>query len=99
MENNNSRIHYEIAVERVKNIRKFYTSVVVFIIIFGVIYGIRFFKYGFSNLDHIQVSWIFIIWGLLLAIRGFKLFFLNSDWEKEMINKELKKQNNGNYSK
>ena len=40
---------------------------------------------------------IFIIWGLVLAIKGIKLFFFNSDWENDMINKEIKKQSNGNY--
>lgn len=95
MENNNQQ-RYEVAAERVQKIKKFYTGVLVFIVVFGVIYGIKFFKHGFpQNLGEMQVSWIFIIWGLILAIKAVKLFLLNSDWENDMINKEIKKQNNG----
>ena len=95
MENNNQQ-RYEVAAERVQKIKKFYTGVLVFIVVFGVIYGIKFVKHGFpQNLGEMQVSWIFIIWGLILAIKAVKLFLLNSDWENDMINKEIKKQNNG----
>lgn len=97
MENNKENYRYEIAAERVRKIKKFYTSVAVFIIIFGLIYGARFLKNDFpGNLGDMNVSWIFIIWGLILTIKGIKLFFFNSDWENDMINKEMKKQNNGN---
>ncbi|MPT32427.1 MAG: 2TM domain-containing protein [Chryseobacterium sp.] len=99
MENiNKENPRYEMTVERVQKIKKFYSGILVFAIVFGVIYGVRFFKNGFpQNLGEMQVSWIFIIWGLILAIKGIKLFFFNSDWERDMINKELKKQSNGNY--
>ena len=99
MENiNRENPRYATAVERVQKIKKFYTCVLVFAIVFGIIYGIKFFKQGFpQNLGEMQVSWIFIIWGLILAIKGIKLFFFNSDWENDMINKEMKKQSNGNY--
>lgn len=97
MENNNEQLRYELAAERVKKIRKFYTSLAVFFIVLVLLYGSRFLKYGFPNWSDLQFSAIFAIWGLILAIRGIKLFFFNSDWEKDMINKELKKQNNGNY--
>ncbi len=95
MENNNQQ-RYEVAAERVQKIKKFYTGVLVYIVVFGVIYGIKFFKHVFpQNLGEMHVSWIFIIWGLILAIKAVKLFLLNSDWENDMINKEIKKQNNG----
>jgi hypothetical protein len=95
---NKENPRYEMAVERVQKIKKFYTGILVFAIVFGVVYGIRFFKNGFpQNLGEMHVSWIFIIWGLILAIKGAKLFLFNSDWENDMINKELKKQNNGNH--
>lgn len=98
MENTNKQTaRYEMAVERVKRLRKFYTSLVVFAIIFAVVYGIKYFRHGFpQNLGELHISWIFIIWGLILAIKGIKLFFFNSDWENDMINKEIKKQNDGN---
>jgi len=95
---NKDNPRYAMAVERVQKIKKFYSGLIVFAIVFGVVYGIRFFKHGFSqNLGDMHVSWIFIIWGLILAIKGVKLFFFNSDWENDMINKEIKKQSNGNY--
>ncbi|SHK14003.1 2TM domain-containing protein [Epilithonimonas mollis] len=99
MENiNKENPRYAIAVERVQKIKKFYTGLLVFAIVFGVIYGIKYFKHGFpQNLGEMQISWVFIVWGLILVIKGIKLFFLNSDWENDMINKEIKKQNNGNY--
>ena len=97
---NKENSRYEMAVERVRKIKKFYTGILVFAIAFGIVYGIKFFKHGFpQNLGEMQVSWIFIIWGLILAIKGIKLFFFNSDWENDMINKELKKQNDGNYQR
>ena len=99
MENiNKENPRYEMAVERVKKIKKFYTGILVFAFVFTVVYGIKFFKNGFpQNFGETRVSWIFIIWGLVLAIKGVKLFFFNSDWENDMINKEIKKQSNGNY--
>lgn len=99
MENiNKENLRYEMAVERVAKIKKFYKGILIFAIVFGVVYGIKFFKHGFpQNLGELQVSWIFIIWGLILTIKGIKLFFFNSDWENDMINKEIKKQSNGNY--
>lgn len=99
MENiNKENPRYEMAVERVKKIKNFYSGLLVFAIVFAVVYGVKFFKYGFpQKLGETRVSWIFIIWGLVLAIKGVKLFFFNSDWENDMINKEIKKQSNGNY--
>lgn len=95
---NKDNPRYAMAVERVQKIKKFYSGLIVFAIVFGVVYGIRFFRQGFpQNLGDMHVSWIFIIWGLILAIKGVKLFFFNSDWENDMINKEIKKQSNGNY--
>lgn len=97
MENiNKENPRYSMAVERVQKIKKFYSGLIVFAIVFGVIYGVKFFKHGFpQNLEEIKISWVFIIWGLILAIKGVKLFLFNSDWENDMINKEIKKQNNG----
>lgn len=89
---------YTMAVERVQKTKKFYSGTLVFVIVFMVVYGARFLKSGFpQNLGEMRVSWVFIIWGLILAMKGAKLFLFNTDWENNMINKELKKQNNGNY--
>lgn len=98
MENNKDNQRYEMAVERVKKIKRFYSGILVFVIVLGVVYGVRFYKNGFpENLGEMHVSWIFIIWGVILAVKGAKLFLFNSDWENDMIKKEIKKQNNGNY--
>ncbi len=98
MENNKDNQRYEMAVERVKKIKRFYSGILVFVIVLEVVYGVRFYKNGFpENLGEMHVSWIFIIWGVILAVKGAKLFLFNSDWENDMINKEIKKQNNGNY--
>lgn len=99
MENiNKENPRYEMAVERVKKIKNFYSGLLVFVIVFGIVYGLKFLRNGFPNsIVEVRFSWIFIIWGLILAIKGVKLFFFNSDWENDMINKEMKKQNNGNF--
>lgn len=99
MENINEKLRYQMASERVSKIKKFYTSLAVFFIVLFLLYGFKYLKYGFPNWSNMQFSAIFAIWGLILAIRGIKLFFFNSDWEKDMINKELKKQSNGNYQR
>lgn len=96
-DHNKHNPRYEMAVERVKKIKNFYTGLLAFAIIFALVYGVKFFRNGFpQNLGEMQVSWIFIIWGLILAIKGIKLFFFNSDWENDMINKEINKQKHGN---
>ena len=99
MENlSQKEVDYSIAKERVKQMKKYYTNVVIFIIVFSI-YGFqRYYLNGdisFLNFDHF--SGVFWIWGIILAIKGVKIFFLNQSWERRIMDKELKQNQNGNY--
>jgi hypothetical protein len=89
---------YSIAKERVRQMKKFYASLVIFILVFAF-YNFR--EYYFNteiNIFHVgRISGIFWIWGGILAVKGVKIFFLNASWERKMMDKELNKNNNGNY--
>lgn len=88
---NYTEIQYRNARNRVASLKKFYRKVFVFIIVFSVVSFSRLYR----NDDFSQssgISFIFIVWGILLAIKAVKLFLLNTEWENDMIKKELKNQ-------
>ncbi|MDN3608092.1 2TM domain-containing protein [Kaistella yonginensis] len=89
---------FEMAKERVRQLKNFYLSLAVFAVVFAA-YSLR--KYYLTGeivlLDQKNVSIIFYIWVIILAIKGAKLFFLNHNWERKMIDKQLKQNNNGNF--
>ncbi|TXF76070.1 2TM domain-containing protein [Chryseobacterium sp.] len=88
---NYTEIQYQNARNRVVDLKRFYRKVFVFII---VIVAVSLFRlYRNDDFSHRSgISFIFIIWGILLAIKAVKLFFLNTEWENDMIKKELKNQ-------
>lgn len=87
-----TEVDYAMAKERVNQIRKFYVSLAVFIIVFAIYSARKYYKTGEVNyLDFNNVSVIFWIWGLILAIRAVKIFFFNHDWERKMMDRELNK--------
>ena len=87
-----TEVDYAMAKERVNQMRKFYVSLAVFIIIFVINSARKYYKTGEVNyLDFNNVSVIFWIWGLILAIRAVKIFFFNHDWERKMMDRELNK--------
>lgn len=85
-------IDYAVAKERVNQIRKFYVSLAVFIVIFAI-YALRKYLKGVhvNYLDFNSFSIIFWIWGLILAIRGLNIFFFNHRWERKLMESELNK--------
>lgn len=87
-----NEIDYALAKERVNQLKKFYASLAVFLIVF-IVYSLRkYFKTGdivFLNGNNFSV--IFWIWGIILAIKASKIFFFNQSWERRMMNKELNK--------
>ncbi|MBU4538833.1 MAG: 2TM domain-containing protein [Weeksellaceae bacterium] len=92
---NSTEIKYRNAAERVARLKKFYRSLFLFVIIFCAVtlyrfYGTRDFFYNSS------ISVVFVIWGIILAVKSIKIFFLNTEWENDVIKKELKNQQNGN---
>ncbi len=90
MENIKEKLAFEIASERVKAIKKFYSSLAIFIVVSMAIIFWHFQKTGNFEVN-LGRSFIIIFWAIILAVRAIKLFLLNSDWEKDMLNKELKK--------
>lgn len=98
MENIKEKIAFEVAAERVKEIKKFYTNLAIFIVVSMAIVFWHFQKTG--NLEvNLGRSFIIIVWAIILAVRAIKLFLLNADWEKDMLNKELKKEQNDGYQR
>ena len=98
MENlTNKEIDFEIAREQVRKLKKFYISFAIFAI-FIAAYSLR--KYYLSGeivfIDQQNISIIFWVWAIILSIKGAKLYFLNPDWERRMVNKQLKHNNHGN---
>ncbi|SKB99578.1 2TM domain-containing protein [Soonwooa buanensis] len=98
MENIKEKVAFEIASERVKAIKKFYTSLAIFIVVSMAIVFWHFQKTGNFEVN-LGRSFIIIVWAIILAVRAIKLFLLNSDWEKDMLNKELKKDQNNGYQR
>ena len=96
MENQDlNKMKYEAAREHVAKIRKFGINVLVFCIVFLFfnrenIFHLNEFNFGFG-----RVSIIFWIWGIILAVRAVKLFVLDYDWERKMIEKNLKNNPDG----
>ena len=87
-----TEIDYSMAKKRVNQLKKFYVSLAIFIVVF-LIYGLRKYDKGvdINYLDFNNYSVIFWIWGLILAVRAMNLFFFNHSWERKMMDKELNK--------
>ena len=99
MENIKEKVAFEFASERVKAIKKFYSSLAIFIVVSLAIVLWHFQKTGNFEMNLGRLFIIIIVWAIILAIRAIKLFLLNSDWEKDMLNKEFKKYQNDGYQR
>ena len=97
MENrSNNEFEYSLARDRVHQLKKFYGSLLFFVLVFT---GYLLWKYNKKNGDVGEInflefnSWsvIFSIWGLVLILKAIKLFFFNQNWERRMMDKELNK--------
>lgn len=97
MENlSNKNLDYSIARERVYQLKKFYGSLIFFVLVFTVYFIWKYYKkhgdIGEINfLEFNNWSVIFWIWGLILVLKGIKLFFFNQNWERKMMEKQLNK--------
>lgn len=99
MENlSKTEIDYLLAKERVIQLKKFYTNLALFAValVFFVCYK-QYQSDDFEFLKFNNYSIIFFIWAIILAIKSIKIFFLNQDWERKIIDKELKKNQNGKH--
>lgn len=82
---------YDSAYERVTQLKKFYKSLLWFGIVAGIIFFDDIFENGKINFSLFDGSVILVIWGIFLTIKAVKLFLLDSEWEKAIIEKEMKK--------
>ena len=98
MENlSQQEIDYSIAKERVRQMKKFYTSLAIFIIVLGFYTFREDYLNNEISIFHVgRISGIFWVWGIILAVKGVKIFFLNASWERKIMDRELNKNNHGN---
>ncbi len=89
------KMKYEAAKEHVAKIRKFGINVLVFCILFLFLNRENIFQFNEFNFGFGRVSIIFWIWGIILAVKAVKLFVFDYDWERKMIEKNLKNNQNG----
>ena len=96
MENQDlDKLKYEAAREHVAKIRKFVVSLLIFCIFLLLFYGSDLFSFNKWNFGFGRISIIFWIWGIILAVKAVKLFVFDYDWERKMIEKNLKNNQNG----
>ncbi len=93
MENSNiNEIEYTIAKERVRQLKKFYASLLIFGLVFLIYSTRKYYQMGELNfLEWNNWSAIFWVWGIILIVKGFKIYFFNHSWERKMMDKELNK--------
>lgn len=89
------KMKYDAAKEHVAKIRKFGINVLVFCILFLFLNRENIFQFNEFNFGFGRVSIIFWIWGIILAVKAVKLFVFDYDWERKMIEKNLKNNQNG----
>lgn len=97
MENYSQNETYQRAQEQVAKLKRFYTSLVIFLLLFSLYkfsflqnyHQFRIFKIGY-------ISIILWIWGLILLLKALKLFIFNAEWENREFQKQLKKNQDGN---
>ena len=83
-------IDYELAKVRVQQLKKFYTSLFFFIVVFLISTFPKFYLGEIAFIKFKNVSVIFWIWGAFLTVKAARLFIFDATWEKRMIDKELK---------
>ncbi len=84
---------YKRAVSRVSAIRKYYGSVIMFILFTIIFVSVNYYSNG---LRYPWFLWIIGFWGLGIFIEGFKLFgldlMLGRNWEKRKIKEVMRKE-------
>ncbi|WP_294286970.1 2TM domain-containing protein [uncultured Chryseobacterium sp.] len=82
---------YNHAQQRVKELKKFYKSFLWFGIVAFIIFFDDIFEKGIFNFSLWDGSVLLAIWGIILTVRAVKLFLLDSEWERNVIEKEMRK--------
>ncbi|MEG0928197.1 2TM domain-containing protein [Chryseobacterium sp.] len=82
---------YNRAHSRVQQLKKFYKNLMWFGIVAGIIIGNDFIKNG-MHYNILSGHLILTIWAIFIIIKAVSLFVFDDSWEKEIINKEFKKE-------
>ncbi|MDQ0066794.1 2TM domain-containing protein [Chryseobacterium lathyri] len=82
---------YDSAYERVTQLKKFYKSLLWFGIVAGIIFFDDVFEKGKIDFSLFNGSVILVIWGIVLTVKAVKLFLLDTEWEGDIIEKEMRK--------
>ncbi len=82
---------YNQAQQRVHDLKKFYKSAFWFAIIAAIILADDIFEKGIFNFSLWDGSVILTIWGIILISRAVKLFLLDAEWERGIMEKEMRK--------
>ncbi|NIF05798.1 2TM domain-containing protein [Chryseobacterium sp. Tr-659] len=83
---------YHTAYTRTQNLKKFYRSIFIFAVIAVLIAPDDIFGEKIVRIQLFDRYTILGIWGLILLIKAIKLFVFDSEWEREMIERELEKE-------
>jgi hypothetical protein len=84
-------MNYNQAQQRVQDLKRFYKNIVWFGIFAFIIYFDDIFEKGILNISQWNGSIILTIWGIILTVKAVKLFLLDSRWERNVIEKEMRK--------
>lgn len=84
-------MNYSQAEQRVKELRKFYKGIFWFAIISGFVFLDDIFEKGVFDFSLFDGSIILGIWAVILTVKAVKLFVFDSEWERGVIEKEMKK--------
>ncbi|MFC3159974.1 2TM domain-containing protein [Chryseobacterium arachidis] len=82
---------YNQAQQRVNDLKKFYKSLLWFGIVAVIIFADDFYEKGAFDFSLWDGSIILTIWGIILTVKAVKLFVLDSDWERDVIEREMRK--------
>lgn len=83
-------MNYNQAQQRVNDLKKFYKSALIFGIVAFIVLFDDIFEKGIFDFSIWDGSLILLIWGGILAGRAIKLFIFDAEWEKRIIEKEMK---------
>ncbi len=83
-------MNYNQAQQRVNDLKKFYKSVFIFGIVAFIIFFDDIFEKGIFDFSLWDGSLILLIWGGILTGKAVKLFIFDAEWEKGIIEKEMK---------
>lgn len=84
-------MNYNQAQQRVHDLKRFYKNLLWFGIVAFIIYFDDIFEKGIFNISQWNGSVILTIWGIILTVKAVKLFLLDSQWERNVIEKEMRK--------